>query len=381
MSAVPDLILVLVTPVGPGSGGGTQQVLRRMIPRWVDAGHRVTLLTHPVDERWGDLPEHVQVVPLPSPSPAAMHSTIGLLASVRAAMGSARTIRRIARSNPGAVVLPFLPGAAILTLMATWGLGSRVVPCERNDPTRQRLHPLIESARRILYRRAAAVTVNTTVARVAFEQLLRGRVPVHLVANPLPDWPAPDPAKPREDLIVSVGRLVPQKRHDDVIRAFARAAPHHPTWRLTIVGEGPERTRLERLVTELSLQDRVDLPGHTDDVRSVLVRARLLVLASEFEGTANVLLEALIVGVDAVVSDAVPALPEPLEPSRPLLRFPVGDVEALAGTMQALMTDAPRSSDAAAAPAVEGMNDFLSAVEASWRTLLQSPAHPDRPML
>lgn len=334
MNGVPDLVLVLVTPTGPGSGGGTQQVLRRMIPRWVQAGHRVTLLTHPVDERWDDLPEHVELVPLPAPSPRAMHSSRHLLASARAAVGIARAIRRTARSRRAAVILPFLPGSAVLALIATWGLGSRVVPCERNDPTRQRLHPLIETARRILYRRASAVTVNTAAARDAFVQLLGGRVPVHLVANPLPDWPAPDPAEPREDLIVSVGRLVPQKRHSDVIRAFAHVAPDHPSWRLRIVGEGPDRPHLEQLVADLALEGRVDLPGHTDDVRAVLVRARTLVLASEFEGTPNVLLEGLLAGLDAVVSDAVPPLPEPLQPGRPLARFPVGDVDTLADILK-----------------------------------------------
>ena len=67
MTQVPEPIIVLVTPVGQGSGGGTQQVLRRMIPRWDADGHRITLLTHPVDERWDGLPSAVEVVPPAAP--------------------------------------------------------------------------------------------------------------------------------------------------------------------------------------------------------------------------------------------------------------------------------------------------------------------------
>ena len=140
MSEAPGLILVLITPDGPGSGGGTQQVLRRMIPSWISEGRAVTLLTYPVDERWEGLPDSVEMIALPPPDSGAMHSATALLRSSVRILRTALTIRQAARSRPGSIVLPFLPGAAILTLAATIGLHRRVIPCERNDPTRQTLH-------------------------------------------------------------------------------------------------------------------------------------------------------------------------------------------------------------------------------------------------
>lgn len=322
------LIVVLVTPNGPGSGGGTQQVLRRMVPLWVAEGRHVTLLTHPVDNRWDGLPNEVRVVALPAPNPRAMHSGAALGRSLLRILRTAQEIRRTVRSRPQDVVLPFLPGASILTLTATLGLGARVIACERNDPTRQPFSLPVQLLRRLLYRRSTGVTVNSDIAGESFARLLHGRVPVHMVFNPLPEWPATHGAD-REDLVLSIGRLVPQKRHDDVIRAFARLTESYPSWQLEIVGDGPERAALKRLVETLGIRDRVTLRGHVNDVRSVLARARVLVLASDYEGTPNALLEGLLSGVRGVVSAAVPALPAPLDPTPPLERFAVGDVAEL----------------------------------------------------
>lgn len=336
MSEAPGLILVLITPDGPGSGGGTQQVLRRMIPSWISEGRAVTLLTYPVDERWEGLPDSVEMIELPRPDGRAMHSATALLRNFVRILRTALTIRKAAQSRPGSVVLPFLPGAAILTLATTIGLRSRIIPCERNDPTRQRFGLTVRLLRRLLYRRAAAITVNTTVARDAFERLLRGRVPVHVVLNPLPDWP-PASEDHREQLIVSVGRLVPQKRHDDVIRAFAAISNEHPYWRLEIVGDGPERPALEQLITDLGVADRVVLRGHVTDMRGALLRARLFVLASSYEGTSNAVVEALMANVPVVMSDRVPALPEALQEHRMTTRYSVGDIVQLVEILRGLM--------------------------------------------
>lgn len=369
MSRPADLVIVLVTPDGPGSGGGTQQVVRRMIPRWVMEGRHVTLLTHPVDERWDGIPEQVAVVPLPAPDPHAMHSVAALLRGLKRTVSSARTIRRTVRELPGRVVLPFLPGTGILALVACWGLANRIVPCERNDPTRQRFSAPVRLLRRLLYRRADAVTVNTQIAVEPFRRMLQERVPVHLVLNPLPDWPRPPAETDREPIVLSVGRLVPQKRHEDVIRAFvaARRTGRGEGWRLEICGEGAGRGALERTIRSLSAEDDVHLRGHVEDVAAVLIRARVLVLASEYEGTANALLEGLHAGLRVIASDAVPPLPVELDDGR-VTRFPIGEVETLSEMLCAAMgagvvVEQRRSS-------TYRHDDYSGLVGQSWRAAL-----------
>ena len=107
--------------------------------------------------------------------------------------------------------------------------------------------------------------------------------------------------------LISVGHLIARKRHDMVIQALALL----PGWRLLIVGEGPERARLEAAAAATGLADRVQLLGarpHADLPR-LYGAADLLVLASSREGWANVLLEAMACGTP-VVASRIPGNPE-----------------------------------------------------------------------
>jgi glycosyltransferase involved in cell wall biosynthesis len=102
--------------------------------------------------------------------------------------------------------------------------------------------------------------------------------------------------------IVSVGLLIPRKNHHLTIEAMAELPGH----RLLILGEGPERERLEALIARLGLGDRVRLVGPQPHATLPLYygAADAMVLASSREGWANVLLESLACGTPVVASAA-----------------------------------------------------------------------------
>lgn len=101
--------------------------------------------------------------------------------------------------------------------------------------------------------------------------------------------------------LASIGHLVPRKGHDIVIRATALL----PDVTLLVVGDGPERARLQRLSGEIGVGDRVRFLGEIPhaSLAGVYSAADALVLASSREGWANVLLEALACGTPVVASD------------------------------------------------------------------------------
>ena len=102
--------------------------------------------------------------------------------------------------------------------------------------------------------------------------------------------------KPGEPpVIVGVGRLTEQKDFPTLIRAFARVHQQIKS-RLIILGEGPERSRLETLVEDLELQDDVSLPGFVDNSYSFIRQASVFALSSGWEGLPTVIIEALAVG-------------------------------------------------------------------------------------
>jgi len=116
--------------------------------------------------------------------------------------------------------------------------------------------------------------------------------------------------------IVSVGALIPSKGHQFLVRAFGRIAGRHPDMRLAILGEGPLRSQLEKLILELGLRDRVHLLGKrpNEELRLWYSAATASCLASAGEGWPNVVTESLTCGTP-VVATRVGGIPEILQSS------------------------------------------------------------------
>jgi len=133
-------------------------------------------------------------------------------------------------------------------------------------------------------------------------------------------------------LILSVGRLAPQKDHATLIKAFAQLLMKRKA-RLIILGEGPERPRLEAMIRNLNLTDYVDLPGFVQNPFPYLKNALLFVLSSRYEGFANVLAEALSLGIPVVSADCPHGPREILQNGQYGPLVPVGDSNELARAM------------------------------------------------
>lgn len=132
--------------------------------------------------------------------------------------------------------------------------------------------------------------------------------------------------------IVSVGRLSPEKNQLLLLDAFARVAGRVDA-ELVILGEGRLRGRLENRVAELGLEERVSLPGFVNDPYPVYRSADLFVLASDFEGFGNVIVEALACGVPVVSTDCPAGPREILRGGEFGALVPCGDAAALAEAM------------------------------------------------
>jgi len=134
---------------------------------------------------------------------------------------------------------------------------------------------------------------------------------------------------------LGIGRLAPQKNFALLIDAFARIARADD--RLTIVGEGSERERLERQIATLGLAAQIELVGHQSPVDRWLAQADVLVLSSDFEGLGIVVIEALAAGVPVVATDCSPNIAFLLDGLG--RRVPVRDAAALATAMADIVND------------------------------------------
>lgn len=125
-------------------------------------------------------------------------------------------------------------------------------------------------------------------------------------------------------LIGAVGRLWPQKRVKDLIWAADLLKVVRDDVHLLIIGNGPERDRLERYRHQVHIADRVHFLGERDDVPRLMPHFDVLWLASGYEGLPNVVMEAMACGVPVVASD-IPGNRDLVVPGQTGFLTPVGD--------------------------------------------------------
>lgn len=176
-----------------------------------------------------------------------------------------------------------------------------------------------------------SIAVGSAIAR--HEPVLNGRLWV------VPNGVRSTAHRPRPvgaDLtIVCVANLIPYKGHATLLEAVHRLRPRG--WSLLLVGEGPERESIQRLIASANLQEQVCLLGRRLNVHDILDAADLLVLPSYSEGMPNAVMEAMAHGIPVVASD-VGGIRSLLGSGAGTVVAP-GDEKALAEALQRLIDD------------------------------------------
>lgn len=186
-------------------------------------------------------------------------------------------------------------------------------------------------------------------------------------------WPSTED-KDRVFTWICVASLRTLKRHDLVVQALARATRESEMkQRLLLVGDGPARAHITHLAHELGVSSSVHFLGHRKDVPSLLRRSDAFVLASDWEGSPNALLEAQAAGLPAVVT-ATRGAKEILDASHFGYLVPIGDADALSAAMVRMLGThndfAPIRDDVAS---MLRQRYSVASVSAAWRdTILES---------
>lgn len=143
-------------------------------------------------------------------------------------------------------------------------------------------------------------------------------------------------------LAVAVGRLWPQKRYKDLIWAAELLRAGRGESHFLIVGEGPQRWRLERFAQQAGVAEFVHFAGHLNDVWPCLQAADCFWLGSGYEGQSNALMEAMTAGLPVVASD-IPGNRDLVVDGQTGFLVPVGDRAAFARKTFQLFEDGERA--------------------------------------
>lgn len=351
-------------------GGGAERAFVTLARGLADLGHRVDLVAGTATGLLrAEISPLVRVVDLAAPRLAA--SLPGL-------------IRYLRRERPERLYSA-LEGAGILALLARRLAGRRaiqVVPSIRNTLSDEARHAT--SKRKLMLRLArwlypsadAVIAVSQGVATDASRVLRLPASTFIVVRNPTltPELrraaaaPVDHPwFNPKSvPVIMGCGRLVPQKDFATLIEAFALVRAQRPC-RLLILGEGPLRPDLVTLAEQRGVATDLALPGFDPNPYRFMARSDLFVLSSLFEGSPNVIVQALASGAPVVSTDC-PSGPNEILAGVPRGRLvPVGDARRMASEISAILGEAdgrPHPVDLPGFDYLEAAQRYLDVVDA-----------------
>ena len=223
-------------------------------------------------------------------------------------------------------------------LIALFWLKYPIYVSDRCQPDKS-LGKIHNRLRKWLYPKATGIIAQTEKACDIFlSQNLNKNIRV--IGNPIRDIENRN-GLIRENIVLTVGRLISSKHHDKLIETFLEIA--NPGWQLVIVGYDHLKQKnsetLKRIIDENNAEDRVILAGKQSDVDSFYLKSKLFAFSSSSEGFPNVIGEAMSAGLPVVAFDCIAGPSDMIADGEDGFLIPLYDFETFREKLGLLMSD------------------------------------------
>lgn len=325
------------------AGGGAERVMLNLAQGFAERGYAVDLvLATKTGPYLGDVPDSVRLVGLDR---SRVSLSVPKLISYLSAERPEVVISAMTHCNVAAIAASLLSRGSIPVIGT-----EHVALLESQIHMDRRVEWLLQPLARILYPRARCIiAVSYGVANQLYASLKLEKEKLAVVYNPVVGESLLQSSNERLDdpwfeasappVVLAVGRLSTQKDFGTLVRAFSLVRRRRQA-RLLILGEGEKRDELQRLVDALSLSTDTQLMGFVRNPYKYMKNAKVFVLSSRYEGLGNVIIEAMACGTPIVSTDCPSGPAEILENGRWGRLVPVGDAEAMASAIEAVLDEA-----------------------------------------
>lgn len=309
--------------------GGAARVMVNLANEFVNAGYSIILVTNFPSETDYMLDERVIRENIEN---AESHEK-----TIKKNIYRCIKLRQFVKSYRPWLAMSFMAENNFRLIISTIGLRIRTVISVRSDPRYEYSTVFRKLLAHVLFRFASGIVFQTKQAQQMFPRAIiqKSTIITNEVASIFYST-----KHVKDDYYVAVGRLVPPKNYELMIKAFARFTHEFPTASLRIYGEGEERSQLERLIESLNAVDSIKLMGQVEDVASVLSHASAFILSSNIEGMPNALLEAQAMGLPCISTDCPSGGPaEVIDNGNNGILIPPNDEDALVIALRRITVD------------------------------------------
>lgn len=241
------------------------------------------------------------------PSDVIIHKPDFEFQSQKRLISTIRTLwflrKKIIELNPF-TILSFGEYWNSFVLLATLGLKYPVFVSDRAQPDKN-LGLFADKLRKWLYPRANGVIAQTQKAKEIYQTQFK-HTNIRVIGNPIKKVSNNRPIK-KENFVLMVGRLIKSKNQDELIKLFARI--NEPGWKLVLVGydhlKQNNHKRLQKIIEELGLEERVMLAGKQSDVDYYYLQSKIFAFTSSSEGFPNAIGEAMAAGLPVIAFDCI----------------------------------------------------------------------------
>jgi GalNAc-alpha-(1->4)-GalNAc-alpha-(1->3)-diNAcBac-PP-undecaprenol alpha-1,4-N-acetyl-D-galactosaminyltransferase len=260
---------------------------------------------------------------------------------LKRALDGVKHLRSILKNEKPDIVISFGFYANVRICIAARMLKTKVLISERGNA--KRFTGINRVAISVIFKRADGIVFQSYAAKNVYPRILQKKGNVIYNAVFKKNIPEGFP-KFRDNRIVSVGRIHPDKNLPLLIAAFARISEEFPDTKLIIYGEEEPGCKenykgaLMEQIYKYGIEKRVILAGHCDNVCQEIFKARLFVLSSVLEGMPNALVEAMACGLPVITTNFEPGnAGEIVQNGINGMVVNSNDVLALAGAMKTML--------------------------------------------
>lgn len=278
-------------------------------------------------------------------------------------------LRKEIKKQVSDVVIAFEYYVGMKTVLATRGLGIKVIVSERNDPHKLDAQPLKKFLRNLLYGWANAIVCQTDDAKAYFSSRIQKKATVicNPVKNGLPHW-----SGEKSHTIINYCKLEKQKNLPLLIDSFGLIKDKYPDWNLEIYGEGSEKQKLLDLIESKGLQDSVKIYSFAENIHEIAATKYMFVSSSDFEGISNSMLEAMAMGMPVICTDCpIGGAKMVIENGRNGLLVNTGNKAELASAMDSLICDYDMTIKMAENAKKIRDRYALPSITKEWKTLVE----------